>query len=194
MSVPYTTKELAPETWADFERLFAPGRGWAFCACMLYQRGCHLDSKMFPNRASARVENLAQKLALVEDGKAHGVLVYDGGEPVGWCQYGPPEELPLPGAERLDRRIPPLGDGVQWRITCFVTVAARRRRGVAGIALRAAVEAIRSRGGGLVEAYPTLTPQDSNWAHAGTVSLFEREAFRVVERPSEKYVVMQLAM
>jgi hypothetical protein len=42
-----------------------------------------------------------------------------------------------------------------------------------------------------VEAYPTLTPRDANWAHAGTVSLFEREGFAVVGRPSKKYVVMQ---
>ncbi len=48
----YATKELSPETWSDFERLFAPGRRWAFCACMLYQRGCHLDRKMFPDRWS----------------------------------------------------------------------------------------------------------------------------------------------
>jgi hypothetical protein len=78
----------------------------------------------------------------------------------------------LPGAERLDRRIPPLGDGVMWRVTCFVTVVARRRCGVAGLALRGAIEAIRSRGGGLIEAYPALMPRDSDWAHAGTVSLF----------------------
>ena len=194
MSVTYTTKELAPETWVDFERLFAPGRGWAFCACMLYQRGCHLDRKMFPNRASSRVQNVAEKHALVEAGRAHGILVYDRGEPIGWCQYGPAQELPLPGAERLDRRLPPLGEGVQWRVTCFVTVVTRRRRGVAGVALRGAIAAIRSHGGGLVEAYPTLTPHDSNWTHAGTVSLFEGEGFRVVGRSSEKYVVMQLAV
>ena len=38
---------------------------------------------------------------------------------------------------------------------------------------------------------PTLTPRNPNWAHAGTVSLFEREGFVIVGRPSEKYVVMQ---
>jgi GNAT superfamily N-acetyltransferase len=187
----YATKELAPMTWADFEHLFAPGRGWAFCACMLYQRGCHLDLKKFPARKRSRIQNLAEKRALVDAGRAHGILVYDNGEPIGWCQFGPAEELPLPGAGRLDRRIPPLGAGVRWRITCFVTVVRRRRRGVAGVALRGALDAIRKRGGGLVEAYPTLTPGDGNWAHAGTVPLFEREGFSVVGRPSERYVVMQ---
>jgi hypothetical protein len=59
------------------------------------------------------------------------------------------------------------------------------------MALRGALEAIRERGGGLVEAYPTLIPNNPNWAHAGTVSLFEREGFALVSRPSKKYVVMQ---
>jgi hypothetical protein len=86
--VTYATKELARETWSDFERLFSPGRGWAFCACMLYQRGCHLDRKVFPDRASARIQNLAEKRALVEFGRAHGILVYDSGGAIGWCQYG----------------------------------------------------------------------------------------------------------
>ena len=63
------TKELTPATWADFEHLFAPGRGWSFCACMLYQRGCHLDARRFPDRASALAQNQAEKRALVEPGQ-----------------------------------------------------------------------------------------------------------------------------
>src|SRR2546428_10717517 len=139
---------------------------------MQYQRGCHLDTKRFPDRASALAQNQAEKRALVGAGRAHGILVYDDTEPIGWCQFGPAEELPLPGATRLDRRIPPLGAGVRWRITCFVTVGRRRRRDVASTALRSAFQAIGERGGRLVEAYPTLTQRDPNWAHAGTLSLF----------------------
>jgi hypothetical protein len=158
---------------------------------MLYQRGCHLDAIRFPARRSALAQNQAEKRALVNTGRAYGILVYEDTEPIGWCQFGPAEELPLPGATRLDRRIPPLGAGVRWRITCFVTVVRRRRCGVARTALRGALKAIRQRGGGLVEAYPTLTPRNPSWAHAGTVALFERERFRIVARPSEKYVVMK---
>jgi hypothetical protein len=158
---------------------------------MLYQRGCHVDAETFPDRASALVQNRAEKRGLVDAGRAHGVLVYSEREPIGWCQFGPAEELPLPGATRLDRRIPPLGAGVRWRITCFVTAFGWRTRGVATTALRSSLEAIRERGGGLVEAYPTLTPNNPNWAHAGTVPLFEREGFSKIGRPSKNYVVMQ---
>jgi hypothetical protein len=38
--------------------------------------------------------NRALKERLVEEGRAHAALVFDGGEAVAWCQYGTPEELP----------------------------------------------------------------------------------------------------
>ena len=189
--VTYETRELGVETWPDFERVFAPGTGWAFCACMLYQRGCHLDGRVYTNREQMRVQNQIDKRALVRSGRAHGVLVYTGDEPVGWCQFGPAEELPLPGVTRLDRRIPPLQPDVRWRITCFVTAVRHRHRGAARVALRAAVRGIAERGGGVVEAYPTTRPQDGNWRHAGTVAMFEREGFTVHERPSAPYVVVR---
>src|SRR5439155_21477283 len=104
--------QLSPETTGDFDRLFAPGTGWAFCACMLYQRGCHLDQRVYDNREKSRLENQRQKHVLVDAGEAHGILVYDYTEPVGWCQFGPARELPLPGTPRPDRRIAPLAPDV----------------------------------------------------------------------------------
>jgi hypothetical protein len=58
----YETKQLSPKTWPDFERLFAAGTGWAFCACMLYQRGCHLEKSKFPTREAARIQNQAESV------------------------------------------------------------------------------------------------------------------------------------
>jgi GNAT superfamily N-acetyltransferase len=189
--VTYATRELEPGTWASFERLFRPGTGWAFCACMLYQRGCHLPARAYPTRDVARIENQRQKRELVEAGRAHGVLVFDGDEPIGWCQFGPVEELPLPGSTLLDRRIPPLEPDVDWRITCFVTAVRHRGRGVARAALEGVLAAIGRRGGGVVEAYPTTTPENANWAHAGSVRLFEGAGFAFHRRSSSPFVVMR---
>jgi GNAT superfamily N-acetyltransferase len=151
----YTTKELSPGTWSDFEDLFSRGNGWDFCACTYFQRG-HLPSKEFPNRATMQGRNLADKHGLVRHGRAHGTLVYADDRAVGWCQFGPTAELPLDGRG-------PLGPtDADWRITCFVTEKAFRGTGVAQLALRAAVAAIAKSGGGIVEAYPvaTLDPAD----------------------------------
>ena len=65
-----------------------------------------------------------------------------------------------------------------WRITCFVVDKEYRGRGVAVAGLRAALEAIRKKGGGLVEAYPvSKTDQGSNYIYCGTVSMFEKAGF-----------------
>lgn len=150
----YTTKELSKKTWPDFERLFSQGGGWDFCGCMLYQRGCHLSGNEFRTRAASHVRNLQEKKTLVDEGRAHGILVYACGEPVGWCQHGPVEELPIPGGGKVEKRVRVEDSASQWRITCFVTHKKHRGQGVAGVALAAAVEAIRKQGGGWVEATP----------------------------------------
>src|SRR5262245_16364098 len=90
----YTTKELTVRTWPDFVSLFSKGNGWDFCWCMHFQRPRTLPKgQRRRTRAERGVRNRRQKKELVEQGLAHGILVYAKGEPVGWCQYGPREEL-----------------------------------------------------------------------------------------------------
>ena len=121
---------------------------------MLYQRGRHLSTKTFRTRAEQRVRNRQAKRELVEQGRAHGILVYANKEPVGWCQYGSVDELPLPGPGRQASRVRAHDPTSRWRITCFVTHQHHRGKGVASIALAAAIEAIRRQGGGWVEGCP----------------------------------------
>jgi len=181
----FTTKELSEKTWPDFERLFSQGNGWDHCFCMHFHRPRGLPkSQRLRTRAERGARNRREKRDLVEKGCAHGILVYADGEPVGWCQYGPAEELPRIDNSRkyrsfaLESTTPRL-----WRITCFAVPRNYRRHGVASAALEAALDAIGKRGGGLVEAYPI-----SQWeSHAfgnesthGTTSMFEKQGFKVV--------------
>ena len=145
----FTTKELTRRTWHDFERLFTQGNGWDHCWCMAYQGG----NKSGPRRAERSAINRDAKQRLVENGRAHGILVYAGGEPVGWCQYGPHTELPIVD-DGARRELFPGGSERLWRITCFVTLKQWQHQGVARAALRAALGGIRRKGGGTVEAYP----------------------------------------
>lgn len=133
-------------------------------------------------RAERAVRNHQQKAKLVEKGRAHGILLYANGEPVGWCQYGPREELPRVDNGQKYRRLA-LEDGTErlWRITCFVVDKKYRRKGVASAALEVALEAIRKKGGGVVEAYPvSKTDQGSNYIYSGTVTMFEKAGFKTV--------------
>jgi GNAT superfamily N-acetyltransferase len=123
------------------------------------------------------VRNRREKRELVDSGHSHGILVYANGEPVGWCQYGPKEELPRINNSRKYRGLATeAGAQRLWRITCFAVLKNYRKRGVASVALKAALEAIRKKGGGLVEAY-AITRWESrafgNESTHGTVSMFK---------------------
>src|SRR5579863_2757988 len=145
----YATKELSAKTWRDFERLFSQGNGWDFCQCMHFQRPCSLpQSEWLPTRRERGVRNRRQKKKLVEQGGAHGILVYAYGEPVGWCQYGPREELPRIDNSRKYKELAPKASAEKlWRITCFAVLKKHRKYGVANAALDAALESIKRKGG-----------------------------------------------
>lgn len=180
-----TTKELSKKTWPDFETLFTKGGGWDFCWCMHFHRARFLTgNKKLRTRAERSVINRREKRELVEEGRSHGIIVYANGEPVGWCQYGPEAELPRIDSSRHYQGLAPKGGAERlWRITCFVVDNKHRKRGVSGVALRAVLEAIRSEGGGLVEAYPISWWQPGNFgsvSHHGTVSMFKKEGFKIV--------------
>ncbi len=193
----YTTKELSKNTWPDFERLFSQKNGWDFCWCMHFHRPRSLPkSQRLHSRAERGVRNRREKRELVDKGCSHGILVYAKGEPVGWCQYGPKEELPRFDNSRNYRGLAlERGKVNLWRITCFVVDKKYRKRGVASVALKAALEAIRNKGGGLVEAFPLIqweelcrsrirrcghAPAFGNMSTHGTLSMFEKEGFKAV--------------
>lgn len=180
----YTTKELSIKTWPDFVRLFSQGGGWDFCACMHFHRPCSLPkSQWLRTRAERGARNRREKKKLVDAGRTHGILVYAGGEPIGWCQYGPREELPRIDNQHYYQGLAPDTTQKLWRITCFVVHKKYRRRGVGTVALSAALEAIRRKGGGLVEAYPIdrwLSRAFGNESTHGTASMFQKAGFQQV--------------
>ncbi len=190
----YSTKELTKDTLPDFEKLFEkhPAPGAFMCWCMYHQRARPLAvSKQLHSRVKRAARNRQRKRELVENGRSHGILVYSKGEPVGWCQYGSREELPRLDSGRGYRRLAPEDDMKRlWRITCFVVDKKYRKRGVASAALKAALEAIRNKGGGLVEAYPII-----HWGayaeYLGTVSMFQKQGFKIVAPFGRSNVVMR---
>jgi GNAT superfamily N-acetyltransferase len=182
----FTTKELTYRTWPDFERLFAKHNGvQAGCWCMFYHR-----DQPVPGEDRER-RNRKDKRDLVRRGRSHGILVYAGRQAVGWCQYGPKDELPRVDRGRNYQKLGLRPPGARlWRITCFFIDRDFRHRGVAGVALAAALRAIRKRGGGVVEAYPATNPKAvATWF--GSVRMFRRVRFRQVARLGASNVVMR---
>lgn len=148
--------------------------------------------------AERRAKNKRDKKALVEEGNAHGVLLYDRDTPIGWCAFGPKHEFPRIDNGRNYKRLN-LQDEPEklWRITCFVVDRDYRKRGVANIALKAALSSIKAQGGGVVEAYPVTHKTARAWSKwpqwfwFGTESMYEREKFKVVSALGPNHVLMR---
>jgi len=190
----FNSQELSSDTWSDFATLFAKHGGvQAGCWCMFYHRAGPLRPAP-GSRLNWASRNRSDKRALVRRGSSQGILVYAGNQPVGSCQYGLKEELPRIDAGRNYRKLELVNDpGQLWRITCFFVDRDFRHRGIATIALRAALEAIRKKGGGIVEAYPVTNPRAVPiWF--GSVGMFEREGFRKIAQLGRSTLVMRRSL
>ena len=126
------------------------------------------------------------KERLVHDGRAHAALVFDGDVAVGWCQFGPPAELPnIYHRKEYEESLDELPD---YRITCFFIESGYRRSGVARLALDGALDLIAQSGGGRVEAYPHDTQgqkKSASFLYSSTRSMFEDAGF-TFDRPKGK--------
>ncbi len=130
------------------------------------------------------------KEKLVMAGGTHNALVYEGSEVVGFCQFGPPAEIParMSGYGKLGL------DRPDWRIPCFFIDRDWRHRGVATAALEGALRFIAEKGGGTVDAYPLSLgekPYGSSFLWGGTESMFAKEGFKTVGRLGKTKVLMR---
>jgi GNAT superfamily N-acetyltransferase len=165
-------KPLDASTWPEFALLVERHNGiWGGCWCM----GFHAKG---PGWGVSPALNRSEKEQLVAEGRAQAALVFEGGDCVGWCQFGPTRQLPR--IKSLKAYQAGLKDLPDWRITCFFVSRRHRGKGVAAAALDGALAEIARRGGGLVESYPDDvedTKLASGFGHNATVAMFERRGF-----------------
>jgi GNAT superfamily N-acetyltransferase len=173
----FRVRPLDETTWPDFECLVERHNGvWGGCWCMAF----HAEGVGGKKTAA---QNRSGKEWRVRDGQAHAALVYDGTTCVGWCQFGPTDELP-----RIKHRrayLEGLSALPDWRITCFFVDGQYRHRGVASAALDGALQEIARLGGGTVESYPEDIEDRSvsaSFLHNGTLSMFESRGFERARR------------
>ena len=107
----FGVKPLDETTWPDFALLVEMHNGvWGGCWCMAF----HAEGV---GRTRTAAQNRFEKECRVREGRAHAALVYDAETCVGWCQFGPTDELP-----RIKHRrayLEGLTTLPDWRITCF---------------------------------------------------------------------------
>ena len=130
------------ETWDAFARLLERHNG-VFGGCW-----CTYFHTFHGEKTFTAEGNQALKKRLVEEGRAHAALVFEGDEAVAWAQYGPPEELPnIHHRKEYEQTVEELPD---YRITCIFVDKKHRKNGVTAIALGGAVDLIAKAGGGFV--------------------------------------------
>lgn len=133
----------------------------------MFYHGCEkFDSKAY-------AENREAKRRLTSGGRAHGTIVFCGMDPVGWCQYGPKEELPRIDKKRGYRSTSPHA----WRVTCLFVAPGHRRSGLATFAVKESLRAMKKAGIKAVEAYPVEGERSATLLWSGTPKLFEEAGF-----------------
>jgi GNAT superfamily N-acetyltransferase len=186
-------------SWEDLAAVFG-GRGDpARCWCQRF--------KMAPGESwrSVGAEELAARLRMQTDcghpcsEATSGLVAHLDGEPVGWCAVEPRSEY-----QRLLRnvRVPWEGrdedkhDASVWAVTCFVTRAGYRRRGVSHALARAAVGFARERGARALEGYPLVLEPGKDVIlgerHVGSRRAFAAAGFAEVGHPTLRRVVMRI--
>ena len=186
-------------SWDDIQTVLGTRGDPHRCQCQRY--------KMQPGESWASVgqEELAHRLRTQtecghpESATTCGLVAYLDGEPVGWCAVEPRSNY---ARLLLKTRVPWEGrtedktDDTVWAVTCFVTRAGFRRRGVSRALARAAVDFARERGARALEGYPMLTHpgQDITWGelHVGSRSSFADSGFEEVGHPTLRRFVMRI--
>lgn len=171
------TRELTPALWPDLEALFGNNGACGGCWCMYWRQERGEDWSKLKGATNKR-----RLRGLVRTGRAHGVLAYVDGEPVGWAAFERRRDL-----AKLDRAPSLACDDAEkvWSLPCFFVKAGYRRQGVASALLAAAIKAVRRRSGAVVEAYPVRSAKfgkaiPAAFAWTGTIPMFEAAGFEPV--------------
>jgi len=166
----YTVKALDESTWDAFAALVERNNGvYGGCWCM----GFHPEGV---GKDTTAEQNRERKLERVRAGTAHAALVFEGGDCVGWCQFGAPGEVPrIKSRAAYEKGVTTLPD---WRIACNFVGKGHRRQGVATAALAGAIELIATLGGGTVEGYPESADSvPAGFLFNGALSTYETFGF-----------------
>ena len=177
----YRIAPLSALTWDSFADLAERHNGvWGGCWCTWFH--------LYPDPLERReLGNREFKRKLVETGRAHAALVFDDDVAVAWAEYGPVDELPnIHHRKEWEQGVVRRPD---YRITCLFVDRRYRRKGMAAVAVRGALELISAAGGGLVESYPHDLPEgkktSASFLYNATRTMYEQLGF-TYERPKGK--------
>lgn len=185
-------RPLDASTWPCFEDLVERQSGlFSGCWCTWFHQ--------YPDPPERKVlGNREFKKKLVEAGRTHAALVFDGDEAVAWAQFGAVAELPnIHHRKQWEAETEQQPD---YRITCVFVDKSYRQQGLAAVAVRGALSLIAQQGGGLVEAYPHDLSEkkragkkvSSSFLYNATRTMYERLGFTYLRPKGQGNCVMSI--
>lgn len=176
----------------DHERgtAFADNPAWSKCYCNYY----NVPKSIRWALLSAPYNRDAMKVR-IDVGEMEGFVAYEGADVVGWVNAQARHKLPHCFARFGISPTPlPCAPFEAAAIVCFVIAPSRRRRGIARMLLRGALESFAARGFKLVDAFP-FNSGDSLLAadhYHGPLPLFLNAGFSILRKHKSLTVVRKL--
>ena len=183
----YEIRPLDESTWEAFAALVERHNGiFGGCWCIWFHPDCE-------ERGQGYDGNRALKQKLVEQGAAHAALVLDGDEAIAWAEWGTVEELPnIHHRKEWEKGLVSAPD---FRVTCIFVDKRYRKKGLAEVALRGALDQIAAAGGGMVEGYPHDLSDgrrmSASFVYNGTRRMYERVGFTFERTKGQRNTVMR---
>jgi len=180
-------RELTPELLDDFLNFFdhdafADNPAWFGCYCMFF----HFTGTYEEWDKRSASENRDAISALIKSGKAHGLLAYRDGRPVGWCHAAPCSVIPRLKLYPEFRTEDPERVG---SIVCFVIAKPYRGLGIARRLLDAACEMFTRQGLAFAEAYPRKHTESDADNFRGPLKMYLDDGFTVFRELDRHYIV-----
>jgi ribosomal protein S18 acetylase RimI-like enzyme/uncharacterized protein YndB with AHSA1/START domain len=172
---PVEVRDVTPKLVSDYldffdHHAFRDFPEWQSCYCMETHRTQGDDE--WAQRTAG--DNRRDMIESIKRGQVTGLLAFEGGKPIGWCNYG--ETTRLTGVMRKLGLTAAEHEGV-GSVACFVIAAPYRGHGVASKLLDEAVERLRARGLRAVEAYPKRSDDSPHTNYRGPLAMFLRAGF-----------------
>ena len=178
-----TVSPVTAEHWPALEDLFGRAGASNGCWCMYWRIGPRY-------RDRPREDNKRDLERLARSRQPPGLLAFDGGNCVGWCELAPRADLDWLARGRHFR---PVDDLPVWSLPCFYVRRTHRRQGVMGTLIGAAVGVAAAADAPALEAYPvdTAVPGHTRNLFLGVASVFAEHGFQVVARRQPDRPVMR---
>jgi GNAT superfamily N-acetyltransferase len=183
MDTDVTVEPLTAERWPALENLFGPSGASNGCWCMYWRLGPRYKDR-------PREDNKRDLQRLAASDRPPGLLAFDAGSAIGWCELAPRSDLAwLAHAKYLQ----PVDDLPVWSVPCFFVRRSHRGKGVMPALIDAAVRAAASAGAPALEAYPidTTAPGHTGNLFPGIASAFAARGFEVVARRKPDRPIMR---